>query len=146
MSSKLRAQMVGSSLNEFERLVQRVTIDIIRALKRVKGYAPQIIVLQRHFASRRSHGVPDCQLVFDARTALHASSRYRGRTKRQAEWVKAAYEALTHRQSNLEFQIGCSFPYETCPTVGDPSIVRVIADVWLACAPIVKRVTASHLC
>ena len=143
MNAGLRAQLLSASVDEFESVIQQVTIDMIRSLQRVKGFVPEIIVLQRHFTSRRSPGVADCQLKFDARTALPVGSRYRGRVKRQPEWIKAAYEALTHRQSNLEFQIGCSFPYDTCLTVGDPSIVRAITDVWLACAPIVKRATGD---
>jgi hypothetical protein len=118
---------------------------MVRSLRRIKGCVPEIIVLQRHWLSRRSSSVVDCQLRFDARTALPEASRYRGQVKSQAQWLKAAYEALTHRRSNLEFQIGCSFPYDTCPTVADFSIVRAIADVWLACAPIIKRAKASQV-
>jgi hypothetical protein len=140
INSSLRAALLGSSASEFEAAIQRVTIEIIRSMRRMKGCMPEIIVLQRHWTSRRSPSVVDCQLRFDARTALPAGSRYRGSVKSQPQWLKAAYEALRHRQSNLEFQIGCSFPYDTCPTVGDPSIVRVIADVWLACAPILNKV------
>jgi hypothetical protein len=139
MNSSLRAALLGSTANEFEAVIQRVTIEIIRSLQRAKGCVPEIIVLQRHWTSRSSSSVVDCQLRFNARTALPAASRYRGLVKNQPQWLKAAYEALTHRQSNLEFQIGCSFPYEACPTVGDKSIVRAIADVWLACSPILKR-------
>jgi len=138
LNSRLRAQLLGGNLEEFESDVQKATIEIIRSLRRVRGFVPEIIVLQRHWPSRNSSSVVDCQLRFDARTALPATSRYRRAVKRQPEWINAAYEALTHRQSNLEFQIGCSFPYDTCPTVGDQSIVRAIANVWLACAPIVK--------
>ncbi|HLZ34596.1 MAG TPA: hypothetical protein VKP13_11300, partial [Nitrospira sp.] len=141
MNSGLRARLLGSRLGAFESIVQNVTTDMLRSLKRVQGCVPEIIVLQRHFRSRRSAGVVDCRLRFDARTTLPTPSRYRGSVKRQPQWINAAYEALIHRQSNLEFEIGCSFPYDTCPTVGDKSIVRAIADAWLACSPIVKRAT-----
>lgn len=141
IKSNLRSRIIGSSLEEFEALIQRVTVDMIRSLKGVKGFVPEIIVVQRHFRSQRSPGVVDCQLRFDSRTALPKASRYRGAVKRQPQWVKAAHDALSHRRSNLQFQIGCSFPYDTCPTVDDKSIVRTIADVWLACSPIVKRAT-----
>jgi hypothetical protein len=141
MNSSLRAALLGSSENEFETFIQRVTMGIIRSVRRAKGCVPEIIVLQRHWTSRSSSSVVDCQLRFDARTALPAGSRYRGSVKNQPQWLKAAYEALIHRQSNLEFQIGCSFPYATCPTVVDKSIVRAIADVWLACSPMLKKTT-----
>lgn len=145
MESRLRAQVLGAGEDEFESVTRQVTIDIIRSLRRVKGCVPEIIVLQRHWPSRRSLAVVDCQLRFDARTALPSASRYRGAVKSQPEWLKATYEVLSHRQSNLEFQIGCSFPYDTCPKVADSSIVGAIADVWLACALILKRATGSQV-
>jgi len=138
IKSRLRSKLLGSSLKEFESAIQTVTIDIVRSLKGVKGFVPEVLVVQRHFASQSSPGVVDCQLRFDGRTALPKTSRYRERVKSQPEWFKAAHDALTHRHSNLEFQIGCLFPYDTCPTTHDKRIVRAIADVWLACSPIVQ--------
>jgi len=143
MNSGLRAQLLRSSFEEFELLVQKVTTDMVVALKGVDGFVPEVIVLQRHFRSQRSPGVVDCQLRFDGRTTLSKTSRYRGQVKRQPQWVKAAYDALSHRRSNLEFQIGCSFPYDTCPVTRDKSIVSAISNSLLACAPLLKRVTAQ---
>ena len=140
IKSRLRSKLLSSSLEEFESLIQTVTTDMIRSLKGVKGFVPEVIVVQRHFLSQRSPGVVDCELRFDGRTALPRTSRYRGHVKNQPQWFKAAYDALTHRQSNMQFQIGCSFPYDTCPTTRDKKIACAITDVWLACAPIVQRV------
>ena len=138
IKARLRSKLLSSSLEEFESLIQTVTTDMIRSLKGVKGFVPEVIVVQRHFLSQRSPGVVDCELRFDGRTALPRTSRYRGRVKNQPQWFKAAYDALTHRQSNMQFQIGCSFPYNTCPTTRDKKIARAISDVWLACASIVQ--------
>ena len=137
---RFRSKLLGSNLEEFESLIQSVTTDMVRLLKGVKGFVPEVAVVQRHFLSQRSPGVVDCELRFDGRTALPKTSRYRGRVKRQPQWVKAAHDALLHRRSNLEFRIGCSFPYDTCPTTCDKTIIRTISDVWLACAPIVHEV------
>lgn len=140
IKSGLRSKLLGSSLEGFESLIQTVTINMVKSLKGVEGFVPEVGVLQRHFLSQRSPGVVDCELRFDGRTALPKTSRYRGRVKSQPQWVKAVHEALAHRQSNLEFRIGCSFPYDTCPTTRDKTIVRALSNVWLACAPIVQGV------
>ena len=136
----VRLKMLGSNLEGFESLIQSVTTNMVRLLKGVKGFLSEVVVVQRHFLSQRSPGVVDCELRFDGRTALPKTSRYRGRVKSQPQWVKAAHDALAHRQSNLEFRIGCSFPYDTCPTTRDKTIIRALSNVWLACAPIVRGV------
>jgi hypothetical protein len=137
---RLRSKLLGSNPGEFESLIQTVTTNMVKSLKGVEGFVLEVVVIQRHFLSQRSSGVVDCELRFDGRTALPKASRYRGRVKSQPQWVKAAYDALAHRQSNLEFRIGCLFPYDTCPTTCDKAIVRAISNVWLACAPIVQGV------
>ena len=134
---RFRSKLLGSNPGEFESLIQTVTTNMVKSLKGVEGFVTEVIVVQRHFRSQRSPGVVDCELRFDGRTALPKTSRYRGRVKSQPQWVKAAHDALAHRQSNLEFRVGCLFPYDTCPTTCDKTIVRAISDVWLACAPIV---------
>lgn len=141
IKSRLRSTLLGSNLEGFESLIQTVTTNMVKSLKGVEGFVPEVVVVQRHFRGQNSPGVVDCELKFDGRTALPKMSRYRGRVKSQPQWVKAAHDALAHRQSNLEFQVGCLFPYDTCPTTRGKKIVRTISDVWLACAPIVQGAT-----
>ena len=136
---RLRSKLLGANPGEFESLIQTVTTNMVKSLKGVEGFVLEVVVVQRHFRSQSSPGVVDCELRFDGRTALPKTSRYRGQVKSQPQWVKAAYDALAHRQSNLEFRVGCLFPYDTCPTTRDKAIVCAISDVWLACAPIVQR-------
>jgi len=135
------AHLLGTGMEGFRAAVQQVGTNLLSVLQKVRGFVPEICIVQRHWTSRSAPGTIDCQLRFDVRTALPEASRYRGSVKSQPQWLAAAYEALVDHNSNLEFQIGCSFPYETCKTVSDPSIVRVIADVWLGCAPIIKKTT-----
>lgn len=143
--SAQRAQLLAGDMGGFESVIQQATIAMLRSLRTIKGFSPEIIVLQRHWPSRRSSSVLDCQLRFDARTTLPIASRYRGAVKRQPEWLRAAYDALTHRRSNLEFQIGCSFSYSSCPTVAGPSIVQAIAEVWLVCVPIIMKAKGDRV-
>jgi hypothetical protein len=138
---RFRSKLLGSNLGEFESLIQTVTTNMVKSLNGVKGFVTEVVVVQRHFRSQSSPDVVDCELRFDGRTALPKTSRYRGRVKSQPQWVKAAHDALAHRQSNLEFRVGCLFPYDTCPTTLDKKIVRAISDVWVACIPIVQGAT-----
>jgi hypothetical protein len=134
--SQLRTRLLGSSFETFQSLIHEVTDELRRALRHVSGAVPEVVVVQRHYQSQRSKGIIDCLLRFDPRTSLPKRSRVRGGVKSQPQWIRAVYEALASRRSNIQFQVGASFPYRDCRIVGTPKITRAIADVWLACKPV----------
>ena len=71
----------------FQKLIQETTMALVKSLGRVKGFVPEIIVMQRHYLSQRSAGVVDCQLRFDARTTLPKASRLRAEGSTTAPMV-----------------------------------------------------------
>jgi hypothetical protein len=137
----VRAALLGDSFEEFEARIATVTRGLERALRSAKGARPVIGVVQRHYASQRSQAVVDSLLVFDPRTALRGPRQTRGGPKVQPQWLQAAHSALASRRSNLQFQIGAYFPYSACPVVRSRQVVEVMADVWLACRPIIDVTT-----
>lgn len=139
--SRLRTKLLGSGSSVFEGLVLGVTSALVRVLRRHKGSSPMIVLVQRHYPSQRAQAVPDCVLRFDPRTALPRNSRLRGPVKFQPQWLDATYHALKKRRSNLQLQIGAQFPYASCRVVHTPAIVEAVAEVWLACKPIVRAAT-----
>lgn len=139
--SRLRSKMLGHDYETFERLIAKVSTSLMAIIKTVPGAVPKIIVVQRHYPSQRSKPVHDCMLRFDPRTAVVANKRAQGQVKYQPQWLRAAYDALRSRRSNLQFQMGIDFPYDQCPSVASRHIVRVCADVWLGCRPIIKAAT-----
>jgi hypothetical protein len=136
--SRYRTHLLGPSYEHFESLIGNITASLLKVVRSVPGSVPEIVVVQRHFASQRSQGIADCRLGFDPRTAVVTPRSASGRVKRQPQWLRAAYDALRSRRSNLQFQMGVKFPYDSCPTVATRKIVRVCADAWLACRPLIK--------
>ena len=136
--SSIRAPFGGSLLryrNHYE-LMATINSNLITVLKDVKGAAPQVLVLQRHYPTRSSPAIVDADLQFDLRTAF-PSDRSKGKVKVQGEWLQATYEALSNKRSNLEVIVGAVFPYQQCPMCKGPEIVDYVAKGWIACKPLV---------
>jgi hypothetical protein len=119
----------------------RVTDTLQTALGSVKGAAPMVQILQRHYPSQRARSITDALLRFDPLTAIAPCGRTRTVVKFQPQWLRATYDALRARRSNLQFQIGAQFPYATCPVVHSRQIIDSITKVWLACRPIIDVTT-----
>lgn len=137
VKSSLRSRLLGKDFAEFEQRIIGVTRALNEVLRSVKGATPMVIILQRHFPSQRARGITDSLLRFDPRTAITTRRGTRAAVKLQPQWLRATYDALRARRSNLQFQIGAQFPYATCPAVHGRQIVDSIAKVWLACRPII---------
>jgi hypothetical protein len=137
----LRAGLLGSGFKDFEDKVLRVTRAMSGVLRPVKGAAPMVVIVQRHYPSQRSPAVHDSYLRFDPRTAAAPRRGAKPTVKFQPQWLCATYEALRARRSNLQFQIGAQFPYAACPSVRSRQLVQSISKVWLACKPIVDATT-----
>jgi hypothetical protein len=133
--SRLRSALLGRSFADFEGRLLGVTRAIDTALRSVKGAAPMVVIVQRHYPTQRSPAVHDSYLRFDPRTAL-PRSKAKSKVKFQPQWLRATYEALCARRSNLQFQVGAQFPYATCPSVRTRQVIDSIANVWLACRPV----------
>lgn len=139
--SRLRTRLLGTSKDSFQRTVAEATYQLLRTLRRYPGATPEIVVVQRHYLSQRSVGTIDCLLQFDPRTMLVRDNRARGPVKGQPQWLAATYDALASRRSNIQFQIGARFPYRNCKVVGTPQIARAVANVWIACKPMLEKLS-----
>jgi hypothetical protein len=139
----IRNKLLGPTVEDFRSAIQTAAQDFEGLIQRVPEVQPQVSVLQRHYRSQKSPATIDCSLRFDVRTALPRNSRSLGKVKPQPQWVEAAYSALASRRSNIQFQIGAAFPFRTCSIVRTPEIARALADVWLSCESIVKRMLAG---
>lgn len=133
---RLRSALLGRSFADFESRILGVTRAIAAALRSVRGSTPMVVIVQRHYPTQRSPAVHDSYLRFDPRTAL-LRSRVKSTVKFQPQWLRATYEALRARRSNLQFQVGAQFPYATCPSVRSRQVIDSIANVWLACKAVV---------
>jgi len=139
--ASLRNKILGASYGEFERMILNVTRLLCVALRKYPGASPMIVVVQRRYITQRSPAILDGVLRFDPRTAVSGGRRVRGRVKHQPQWLRAVYDLLKNRHSNLQFQIGADFPYGHCKIVATPQVKDAAVNVWLACKPLVQAAT-----
>jgi len=109
--------------------------NLNKALRGASGAAPCVIVLQRRYPTQKSVPIIDALLQYDLRTAFPCKAD-KQIVKIQSQWLMATYDALKHKNSNLQFAVGATFPYKNCKVQKDAEILNYIADTWLACKPL----------
>ena len=138
----VRSAIVTDSYEKFESLMARIAANLDTVLATTAPTAqPSVFIVQRHYKSQRSEPIHDARLVFDLRTAVGRG----GGGKRQPEWLRAAWEVMRGRRSNLQMQVGVTLPYSTCDVVRSTEVATLVAEIWLACAPLLdaaKQATA----
>jgi len=134
ITPSFRRNVVNLGYDGFEDLMRQVNTNLNKTLRNAKGAVPRVLILQRHYPSQRSTAIIDANLEFDLRTAF--PSRKKQPIKVQTEWLKATYDALAKKRSNLHVGVGAIFPYNNCPVIKSPEILNYIADTWIACKPL----------
>lgn len=139
--SRLRTALLGSDYADFHQTIAETTRRLNKVLRRYPGGKPTITVVQRRYVTQRSQARHDALLRFDPRTAVPVRGRSRGpAVLRKPEWLIATEQALRHRRSNLQLQVGAEFPYSKSRVTQSADLVRAVADVWLACEPVVRAI------
>lgn len=139
---EFRKNLLAGGRDQFRVLFQQLQRKLSQALEGATGAVPWIEVLQRRYPSQRSEPIIDAVLEFDLRTAFEGTSGL-GNIKHQQQWLDATYEALSKRNSNLQLAVGAIFPFDRCPEVRKPGILNYVADVWLACKPLIDTLVGS---
>ena len=137
-----RRNLLAGGKSKFLELFGEINKNFGRSLKTVKGATPVVGLRQRHYLSQRSEPVIDAMLEFDLRTAFEVRAR-RGQkennVKVQPLWLDSVYQVFSKKKGNLQLEIGTIFPYNRCKAVYSPQILDHIANVWLACKPLIKK-------
>jgi hypothetical protein len=134
----LRKRLLGGDFDQFADVIRATTDNLIKVIRTLPGAQPDVAIVQRRYPSQRAVPVHDATIHFDPRTAFEGYRRTNGRKVQcQLQWLRATYEALAHRKTNLQLQIGVGFPYDRCEAVQDEKIVDTLAHVWLACKPFI---------
>jgi hypothetical protein len=132
ISGRLRKKMLGKGYEDFAGIIQKCTERMEASLKGVPGAKPFFIVVQRRYPSMSAAPIHDLRMTFDPRTAFEKKGvAARKQPKYQPEWLRAADQALRNRRSNLQFQIGAAFPYDSCEAVRRASIDAIVAKTWI---------------
>ena len=130
-----RKNILGLGYDGFINLMIHLNRNLNKALRGASGAAPCVIVLQRRYPNQKSVPIIDAMLQYDLRTAFPCSANKKV-VKTQSQWLTATYDALKHKNSNLQVAVGAIFPYKNCKAQKDAKILDYIADTWLACKPL----------
>lgn len=138
IKSACRHNLVALGFEQFRDLLHSVQRRLSGALRKAKGFQPSMYAVQRRYRSPSAAPFIDARLEFDLRTTAPSHGRRsRGAlaVKRQPEWLKAAYDALANKRSNLQLGVGAYFPYG-CGILRSSRATDYFAATWLACEPI----------
>jgi len=130
----LRRAFLGGGYDIFATMVSAFQENSHEVLKYDKNARPFVEILQRHYPSQRSPPISDAELKFDPRTAY---GDVKG-VKKQEEWLRAVYDALSNRRSNLQLGIGWGFQYDSSVTVSHPQFADVVEHSWSSCRPVLE--------
>ncbi|MDE0132315.1 MAG: hypothetical protein OXQ32_08675 [bacterium] len=116
-------------------LMSPVLREMTPAMANCPGMEPRLILKQRHWRTRSGPSFQDAYLDFDLRTLRgHPDSG----VKRQPEWVEAAQHVVANKASNLELQVGATFPYDHCPAIRTVDALDHVASAWIGCRPFIE--------
>lgn len=142
--SRLRNALLGDEYLNFHAVIEETTKRLNRALRKYPGSRPLITLVQRRYATQRSPARHDAVLRFDPRTAISIRARAgEPAVHLQPQWLIATEQALRHRKANLQLQIGAEFPYEKCKITHSDRLVDAVAEVWIACKPVVRAIAGE---
>ncbi len=129
-----RIQAVGETFEEFCSVAETFARSVDQLLARDLGCRPFVEVIQRHWPTRASPPIVDGLLEFDPRTL-----RGDGQVRAQPQWVRAAFELLHERASNMQIAFGVRFPYRSSTTVGSADYLMSVVQAFVATRHIVER-------
>lgn len=117
------------------RLMSQVSEEMAPAMASCPGLEPRLILKQRHWRTRSGPHFQDAYWDIDLRTLRgHRDSG----VKKQREWLEAAQHVVANKASNLELQVGATFPYEHCPAIRTPDALNHVAAAWIGCRPFIE--------
>jgi len=136
---EFRKHLLAGGRDQFTALFRQLHLNLNSAVTGINGAVPWVEILQRRYPSQRSEPIIDATLRFDLRTAFTSS----GKIKHQQQWLDATYEALSKRHSNLQLAVGAIFPFDRCPEVRKPEVLNHVANVWIACKPLIDTLIGT---
>ena len=146
MSSDLRKQLRGSSLEEFTGRLKQASHALTASLTGLKAYRPKIRLMQRRYKTQRSVPMMDGSIEFDLRTAFGDPKPHFGPPiKKQQQWAQAAYDLLANKRSNILFQIGVEFHYPQFNELANKEADRYFIGAFRALRPFVVGVGDGDL-
>lgn len=137
---EFRRNLLAKGKQGFIGLFSEICTNFEECFRDVDGAAPWVDMVQGHFPFPRAERIVDAQLEFDLRSAFPFSGTWGRAVKRQPQWLEVVYEALSKKRSNIQLAVGVIFPYDRCRAVQSREILDHVANVWVACKPLIRAV------
>ena len=116
-------------------MMSQVLREMAPAMASCPGMVPGLILKQRHWRTRRGPHFQDAYFEVDLRTLRGDAD---SGVKKQCEWIEAAQHVVDNKASNLELQVGATFPYDHCPAIQTPDALDHVASAWIGCRHFIK--------
>ncbi len=130
---EIRRRILDGGYEGFEEIIYEVLKEMKKALKVDPSAKPIIRIQQRHYLSQSSPAIEDAALAFDLRTGFKKHGRPE---KYQPLWLRAAYDVMTNKKANLQFQIVLMVHYGSSSVIGTPKVATLFKEAVLACRPL----------
>lgn len=128
MPRRLLKRLHGASFDDLAHSLDLAGRALDRSLKGLSAYRPIVRVMQRRYKSQSAVPVRDAIAEFDLRTVDGGDDPAMGRpVKQQREWARMAYDLLTNKHANIQFQIGVLFDHTTGELAGKNADDRFVA-------------------
>lgn len=141
MKAQFRNPVKEMGEEGFFEVMQEINRNFRRITKTYSGSYPFANIAQRRFASVSAKPTVDGKMDFDLRTAFAGPKGQK--VKVQDEWLRAMYSMIINKRSNMDWDVGMCFPYESCKKTGQPVILDAVVESWLACKPLLDRMLSG---
>lgn len=133
LNRNMRRKIIDLGQEGFGGCIAEIVAQMQPLLKQHSGMVPLFRGIQRRYRTPSIVKSIDATLEFDLRTAIFVSDG----PKHQVRWLEAGYGAFMQpNDSNYQIQIGAQFWYRNSPELASPTAAHLLADVWLACRPL----------
>jgi hypothetical protein len=134
VNSRMRRNLRGLGCEGFRALITDIVGNLKPLLGSHESARPWFRGVQRRYPSQRATPLIDAKIDFDLRTAFHFGAV----PKTQPRWLSVAYDCFSHKEgANYQIQLGVLFPYEGCPEIQTDRAIKLVAEAWLGCKPLV---------
>ncbi len=133
----IRRKVLGHGFERFNEIVLRVANNMKKVFQVDPNIKPYLKIVQRHYKTQRSSAIEDAVLKYDLRTIFQM--RNKNGVKVQPEYIRATYEILKKRRSNIQLEIGVEFPYQRSTVISTPSATELYKASFIALKPFVEE-------
>lgn len=134
-------RLKNASYEGFSQELKSVLGAIQKNLRGIRGYKPVARIVQRHYKTQRSPAVIDGEMNVDLRACFGGKDVDMGRAiKPQEQWLQAIHALLSNKRSNLQFQIGVQFSYQSCPELRTRNADQLFTASFSSLNPFMRHI------